>query len=84
MDSKEQMAAKKREVDEVSLFLELMINRLENKIDNGFERIDNKLGRYATKSSLRYVVIAIIFLFFLILDLHGFGGIIPTLKSILQ
>lgn len=64
---------------EIDQILERMIHNLDKKIDDGFQRIDDKLesqrAYYATKTQLKYVIIGLLLLFLLVLALHGLGDV---------
>lgn len=60
---------------ETDQMLERMITNLKSEMINRFDRLDDKMEKYASKESVRYLSWGLFALFLLVLSLHGFKDV---------
>lgn len=62
--------------------LERQIASLRTEITARFDSLDEKMDKYATKESVRYLTGIIIGIFLLILTLHGIGDTFSAVSNL--
>lgn len=67
---------------ETDQMLERMIAGLRTEMVSRFDKLDNKMEKYASKESIKYLGWGLFALFLLVLSLHGFKDILGIIKGL--